>query len=78
MGKQSETSGIAEAVKLAGSQQKLAEQLGVTQQLVSSWVRRGYVTISRVVEIEAQYGIPRHRLIDPRLRDLVDAQEVGL
>jgi DNA-binding transcriptional regulator YdaS (Cro superfamily) len=63
--------GIQRVVELAGSQGRLAETLGVTQQAVSEWVRRGYAPANRVVEIEAQYGVPRTALIDPRLRDLL-------
>lgn len=64
--------GIAEAVAVVGSQSKLAERLGVSQQIVSKWLARGHVPVRRVVEIEAQTGISRHRLVDPRLTDLVD------
>jgi len=64
--------GIAEAVERAGGQVKLAQALGVTQQFISSCRRRGYVPPRRAVEIEAQFGIPRRRLINPRLVDLVD------
>lgn len=71
-------SGIAEAVVLAGGQTKLAQQLGVSQQAVSKWERRGYVPAHRVLEIETQYGIPRERLIEPRLADLLVEGEGGL
>lgn len=64
--------GIAEAVVVSGGQSKLAEKLGVSQQMVSKWLHRGYVPVRRVVEIETQTGVSRHRLVDPRLTDLVD------
>jgi hypothetical protein len=32
------------------------------------WVRQGFVPVSRVVEIESQFGVPRVELINPRLR----------
>ena len=63
--------GIAEAVLMAGSQAKLADVLGVSQQLVSKWMRQGWVPMRRILEIEAQYGVSRHRLVNPRLTDLV-------
>ena len=69
--------GIAEAVCLAGSQEKLAEQLGVTQQAVSKWMRRKWVPLRRAQEIEALLGVPRARLINPRIRDLVDMPDSG-
>ena len=68
--------GIAEAVKKASTQEALAEKLGVTQQAVSTWMRRGWVPLLRALEIEAEYGIPRARLINPRIVDLVDLPEV--
>ena len=60
------TTGIIDAVAAAGSQQKLADTLGVSQQAVAEWVKRGYAPITRLVDIEAQYGIPRVRLINPK------------
>lgn len=63
--------GIDKAVELAGSQQELARQLGVSQQAISEWVQRGYVPVGRVIEIEATYGVSRLDLVDPQLRDLL-------
>ena len=68
-------SGIADALKQAGNQVALAERLGVSPQAVSIWLRRGWVPVRRALEIEAQFGIPRARLISPRLADLVDLPE---
>lgn len=68
---QKQMTGIAEAVLMAGSQSRLAEVLGVSQQRVSKWVRNGWVPMGRILEIEAQYGISRHRLANPRLAELV-------
>lgn len=65
--------GITAAVRLAGGQGKLAELLGVTQQAVSNWERRGWVPAARAVEIEVQTGIARQRLISQRLLELADA-----
>lgn len=65
-------SGISRAVRLAGSQEKLAEKLGVTQQAVSVWLRRAWVPLRRAQEIEALLGVPRASLINPRIADLVD------
>lgn len=66
--------GIHAAVTAAGSQQKLAELLGVTQQVISTWCRRGYVPVRRAQEIEATLGVPRSSLISPRLADLVSTE----
>jgi DNA-binding transcriptional regulator YdaS (Cro superfamily) len=69
--------GIADALQQAGNQAHLAERLGVSQQAVSIWLRRGWVPVRRALEIEAQFGVPRARLISPRLADLVDLPEGG-
>lgn len=70
----STTLGIAAAVEAAGSQQKLARLLGVTQQVISTWCRRGWVPVRRAQEIEATLGVPRATLISPRLVDLVSSE----
>lgn len=46
--------GIQRAILIAGSQEKLAEMLGVKQQTVSWWVssKKGAVPIARAIEIE--------------------------
>jgi DNA-binding transcriptional regulator YdaS (Cro superfamily) len=66
-----ENRGIDFAVRVAGSQAKLAVQLGVTQQAVLKWVKQGYVPLPRAREIEALLGVPRNTLIDPKVLDLL-------
>ncbi len=67
-----EDTGIAKAIRAAGGQAKLAEQLGVSQQFISMCHQRGWVPLMRAVEIEAVYGIPRKELLNPRLVSLLD------
>lgn len=67
---------IYKVVKQAGGQTALAGVLGVSQQVVSVWLSRGWVPVRRALEIEAQYGIHRHLLINPRLSDLIDVGDV--
>lgn len=69
--------GIARAVEVAGSQGLLAAVLGVTQQMVSTWVRQGWVPKDRALEIEGLYGIPRRELVSPSLRDLLEPPSFG-
>ena len=64
-------SGIREAVLLAGSQQKFAERIGVTQQTVHAWLVQGYVPMARVTKIEDLFGIARERLCNPKFLDSV-------
>jgi len=66
------TTGIEDAIKAAGNQAKLGDSLGVTQQTVSLWLKAGYVPNEHIVPIEAQFGIPRGRLINPRFAALID------
>jgi hypothetical protein len=75
MTKLHQLTGIREAVILAGSQTKLAEQLGVKKQAVQLWVRKGYVPVGRIREIEKLYGIPRERLCDPKFLESGDDSE---
>ena len=69
--KQKGVTGIDKAIEQAGGQVKLAYELGVSQQAISLWQRQGWVPNSRVVEISSQYGIPRNKLINPKVFDLV-------
>lgn len=75
---ESTTCGVDDAIKAAGSQQKLAEQLGVSQQAVSAWLRQRWVPLRRAQEIETLLGVPRARLINPRIADLVDLPGGGV
>ena len=70
--------GIDLAVEAAGSQGKLAAQLGVTQQAVLRWVSKGFVPLRRAQEIEALFGVPRARLADPRVLSLLVGWEQAL
>jgi DNA-binding transcriptional regulator YdaS (Cro superfamily) len=64
--------GVQKAIKEAGGQTKLANQLGISQQAISIWKRQGFVPISRIVEIETQYGVPRSELVSQEIVDIVD------
>jgi DNA-binding transcriptional regulator YdaS (Cro superfamily) len=67
-------SGISAAVSKAGNQVALASKLGVTQQAVSCWLRRGWVPLGRAAEIEHVTGISRETLVNPRVAELVGAE----
>lgn len=65
--------GIADAIGAALTQEALAGALGVTQQAVSAWLKQGWVPVDRAREIEMHYGIPRARLVDPKIMDAVSS-----
>lgn len=80
MGLTADESGIARAVKIAqekaandsqftgkSGQGWLARRLGVTQQAVSSWLRRGWAPTNRADEIQQLVGVPARELLNPRL-----------
>jgi DNA-binding transcriptional regulator YdaS (Cro superfamily) len=75
MAKPREMAGIREAVAHAGSQTKLAKVLGVSNTVVSTWVRKGYVPDERVKQINEIYGIPRVRLCNPAYLELVSEDD---
>ncbi len=70
--------GIDTAVESAGSQGKLAQQLGVSQQAVGKWVERGYAPLRRAQEIEAVYGVPRAALANPRTLELLAGWDAAM
>ncbi len=53
---------LRKAVKVAGGQTALAEQIGKTQGHISKWLQRGYVPPESVLPIERVTGIPRHEI----------------
>jgi len=62
---------LRQVVELAGSQQAVAHQLGVTQQAINKWMVRGWVPLKRALELETAYGVPRATLADPRVVDFM-------
>ena len=72
--RQDKNNPVCELVRQAGSQGKLARQLGVAQQTVYQWTVQGYVPVGRLVEIENLYGVHRSKLINPRLKDLLSSE----
>ncbi|ASL01788.1 transcriptional regulator [Xanthomonas citri] len=53
---------LHKAIQAAGSQQRLAEQLGIRSASISEWKVRGRVPAERVVAIERETGVSRHDL----------------
>lgn len=67
--------GIECAIEAAGGMRALSRQLGVSLQSVQNYKRRGWCSIQRAIEIEAQYGIPRTELVSPK--DLANAEALS-
>lgn len=66
---------IGALVLLAGSQQALANQLGVTQAAVSKWRIKGWHPLKRAVAVEALYGVPCKLITHPRIVSLLESAE---
>jgi hypothetical protein len=64
--------GAEAAVAAAGGQVKLAQALGVTQQSVSEWVRRGWFPLPRARKIVELYGVRITDLVHPDIVALVE------
>lgn len=64
-------SGIEKAVELAGSQTNLANKLGVSQQTINKWLKRGYVPLPRAFQIYRLFEIPVQELADPNYYSLL-------
>lgn len=60
---------LRRVIEIAGSQQAVANELGVTQQAINKWMNRGWVPVRRALELELAYGVPRTSLADPRVVD---------
>lgn len=64
-------SGIEAAIRRAGTQAKLAQLVGVTQQNISVWLRQGYVPLMPALKVEEVTGVSRRRLLRPDIAALV-------
>ena len=57
-----QTGPIEAAIKAVGTQQALANALGIRSASISEWKARGRVLAERVLAIEAATGVSRHDL----------------
>jgi len=58
----SEQTPLEKAIQAAGSQQKLADLLGIKSPSITEWRSRDRVPAERCRAIEAATGVPRHEL----------------
>lgn len=56
------TPAIERAIRVAGSQQALANALGIKSPSISEWKAAGRVPPGRVLEVERLTGVSRHDL----------------
>lgn len=68
-----ELSGLERAIRRAGGQGNLAAKMGVCQQLVSSWKRRGWVSAEYALAISKETGIDPITLVQPQMRLVLEA-----
>lgn len=68
---------LRRVIELAGSQQAVANELGVTQQAIAKWLTRGWVPVRRALEMEMAYGVPRTSLADPRVVDALTPANIN-
>lgn len=54
-------------VKDHGNPTRFARRVGVSRQALYTWMARGFVPPIRAVQLEAIFGVPRLRLMDPLL-----------
>lgn len=66
--------GIDKVIDAAGGQTALAEVLGVSQQAISKWQKRGYVPADRVDQLANSFSVERTELIDPRAIALIQGR----
>jgi predicted transcriptional regulator len=68
-------SGVRRAVAALGGQVKTAEKMDVTQQAVSAWVRRGYLTrVERALKLAQASGVPAADLVSKDVAKLMTSQ----
>lgn len=63
--------GIERAIEVAGGAAALAQQMGVSHQVVYQWKKRGWLPPARAIEVESRYGVPRIEMVNPKILDLV-------
>lgn len=68
-----EKTGMEMAVEAAQTQEMLAQALGVTQQSISVWLKQGFAPIERAREIEMHTGVPRAKLVSPKVLAAMDS-----
>lgn len=64
------TVGRGERQKVLRKQAALAHHLRISQQAVSTWVRRGWVPDDRAEIVSRLTGVPARELLNPRLLKL--------
>lgn len=69
-------SAIERAVKVAGSQQRLADAIGVTQSQISHWINGETVHHNHYAAIEIATGVTAHELLADELAKVKPRKKV--
>jgi hypothetical protein len=60
------------AIEKIGGARETAAYLKLSHQAVYAWVKRGFAPTKRAAQIERKTGIPRKKLINPKLVKLLN------
>lgn len=63
--------GVDKAVAHFGSQEALADAIGVKKQSVQKWVTKGYVPLDRLQLVADLTGVATSELLDPKIKAVV-------
>lgn len=68
-----QVSALKSAVDYFGSQQAMATALGVSRQQVNAWIKRGYISASKAIEVEKLTdGSIKKRELRPEIAKWID------
>lgn len=62
---------IEKVVRLAGGPRPLAKALKIRHQFIYVCLARGWFPPKRATQLEELYGVPRKKLINPQLAELL-------
>jgi len=70
-------SALFKIVERVGSIAALAKILGVSRQVVYTWVRARGVPLRQAIKLEQLYGTPRQELVYPKMRAFFSAGNIS-
>lgn len=70
--KEERVAAIDQAITRGGGIVRFCKGMNITHQSVYAWRERGWVPPERAIVIESVFGIPREKLMNPALVDLIN------